>query len=86
MISISNHGGIGFIIVRFVNLNETYLLSCEKLVKFLDNTSRRSIPIEYFKENGYIIKDKYQPRVDYLKIVDELYFNGGIYEKTSKYS
>ena len=77
---IYKHGGIGFIIVRFTNLNETYLLTIEKLLDFIENNKRKSIPLEYFKETGYIIKDKYIPRVDYLKIIDEVYF-GGKYEK-----
>lgn len=75
--SIYRHGGIGFIIVRFTVLGETYLLTIERLIDFLENNSRKSIPIEYFKENGYIIKEKYQPRVDYIKVLDYIYFNGG---------
>lgn len=75
--SIYRHGGIGFIIVRFTNLNETYLLTIEKLLEFLNNNNRKSLPLEYFKSAGYIIKDKYNPRVDYLQIIDELYFDGG---------
>ena len=75
--SIYNHGGIGFIIVRFTSLNETYLLTIEKLLKFLDQESRKSIPLKYFKENGYLIKQKYRPLVDYIEIIDNLYFNGG---------
>ncbi len=74
---IYNHGGIGFIIVRFTCLNETYLLTVEKLLDFLDNVKRKSIPLEYFKTNGYIIKDKYNPRIDYIEIIDKLYFEGG---------
>lgn len=71
---IYRHGGIGFLIVRFTHLNETYLLPVEKLLSFLENNDRKSIPLEYFKKNGYIIKDKYQPRVDYLEVIDTLYF------------
>ena len=26
---------------------------------------------------GYLIPDKYNPRVDYIKVLDEVYFNGG---------
>ena len=74
--AIYKHGGIGFIIVRFTNLNETYLLLIETLLNFIENNKRKSIPLEYFKNNGYIIKDKYIPRVDYLKIIDEIYFGG----------
>ncbi len=78
---IHNHGGIGFIIVRFTKLNHTFLLQFEKLKHFLQTSKRKSIPLEYFKNYGYIIKDKYNPRVDYIEIIDNLYFNGGTYEE-----
>ena len=68
---ITEHGGIGFIIVRFTTLNETYYLSYKNFKEFLDKFSRKSIPIEYFKEKGYLIKDSLRPRIDYLKIVDK---------------
>ncbi len=71
---IYNHGGIGFLIVRFTVLNETYLLPIDKFLSYINNNKRKSIPLEYFKKNGYIIKDKYQPRVDYLEIINEVYF------------
>ncbi|MBR2833274.1 MAG: Holliday junction resolvase RecU [Bacilli bacterium] len=73
---IYKHGGIGFLIVRFTLLNETYLLTIEKLIDFLKTSKRKSIPLVYFKKNGYIIKDKYQPRVDYLDIIDKVFFGG----------
>ena len=72
--SIYNHGGIGFLIVRITSLNRTYLLTINKLRSFIENYDKKSIPLSYFDENAYIIKDKYQPKVDYLKIVDEIYF------------
>ena len=74
---IYKHGGIGFLIVRFTTVNKTFLLPIESLMKFLDESSRKSIPLSYFEENGYIIKDKYNPRVDYLEVLDKLYFDGG---------
>ncbi|MDD6323291.1 MAG: Holliday junction resolvase RecU [Bacilli bacterium] len=74
---IYKHGGIGFLIVRFTSINKTFFLSVESLINFLNENSRKSIPLSYFEENGYIINDKYNPRVDYLEIVDNIYFNGG---------
>lgn len=68
---IYNHGGIGFIIVKFSKLNKTYLLFIEDLLYFLDNNERSSIPTSYFDEKGYIIKEGLNPRLDYLKIVDK---------------
>lgn len=72
--SIIKHGGIAFIIVKFTTLNETYYLDAKKLMSFLENNNRKSIPLDYFKENGHIILDKYNPRIDYIKIINELYF------------
>ena len=69
---IVKHGGIGFIIVRFVSLDETYLLFERDLSDFLNNEERKSIPYEYFKEKGYLIKLKYSPRLDYLDIIDKI--------------
>lgn len=67
-----NHGGIAFIIVRFVKYNEIYFLTIEKLNYFLDNNTRSSIPYTYFIKNGIKIEEKYIPRIDYLKAVDYL--------------
>ncbi len=73
---IYNHGGIAFLIVRFTTLNETYLLLEKDFKEFLSNEERKSVPLEFFKEKAYLLKDGYRPRIDYLKVVDELI--GGI--------
>lgn len=70
--NIYNHGGIAFLIIRFTDLNETYLLMANKLVEFIENNTRESIPITYFRDNAYLIKDSYAPRIDYLKIIDQI--------------
>ena len=72
LINIRKHGGIGFIIVRFTTINETYLLEIEKLENFLNNETRKSIPLEYFKNNGYQLREKYNPRLNYLEIIDKI--------------
>ena len=76
LIKIVRHGGIGFIIVRFTKVNETYLLVAQELNDFIKLNSRKSIPIEYFKNKGYLIQEKFTPRLDYLKIIDQIYFKG----------
>ncbi len=75
---IYKHGGIGFLIVRFTVINKTFLLPIETLSNFLDESTRKSIPLSYFEKYGYIIKDKYNPRVDYLNVIDKLYFGGNV--------
>lgn len=71
--SIIKHGGIAFLIVRFTSHNKTYYLDAKELIFFLEKNNRKSIPIEIFEKKGYIIPDKYNPRVDYIKIIDNLY-------------
>ena len=74
--NIYNHSGIAFLIVRFTSLNETYLLFAKDFLNFINATDRKSIPISFFRENAYLIKDGYKPRIDYLRIIDNII--GGI--------
>lgn len=74
--NIYNHKGITFLIVRFTTINETYLLTAKDFLEYIDNNDRKSIPYTFFQEKAYLIKDGYKPRIDYLKIVDDLI--GGI--------
>lgn len=69
-------GGIGFIIVRFKTLDLTYYLDGSKLLEFINSYNRKSIPIDYFNEFGIIIKNKLNPQIDYLKVIDMIYFKG----------
>jgi len=70
--NIYKHDGIAFLIVRFTTLNETYLLPAENFLKYIEQTEKKSIPIDFFRKEAYLIKDGYIPRLDYLKIVDNL--------------
>ena len=73
---ITKHGGIGFLIVYFKKHDEVYLLPYEILESYWEkrHTERKSIPYETFKEKAYLIKINYMPRLDYLKVLDEIYF------------
>ena len=73
---IVEHGGIGFLIVYFKKHDEVYLLPFDVLNEYWEKkeTERKSIPYEVFKEKAYLIKINYLPRLDYLKVLDEIYF------------
>ena len=73
---ITIHGGIGFLIVYFKKHDEIYLLPFDVLNEYWEkrNTERKSIPYDVFKEKAYLIKINYLPRIDYLKVLDEIYF------------
>ena len=66
-----NHGGICFIIIKMNNL--VYLLKGEDLITYIDSTTRNSIPYTYIEEKGQVIKERFNPTIDYLKIVDKEY-------------
>lgn len=65
-------GGIAYLIVRFTTLDKTYLLLGEDLIKFVNDYDRKSIPIDYFNVHGFVIEMKYTPRLDYIKIIDNV--------------
>lgn len=81
LINVKKHGAISFIIVRFKTLNETYFLSTENLEHFIKNYERKSIPLSFFKEYGKIIKIKYSPRIDYVDVINNLYFGGNYHDE-----
>lgn len=68
------HGAISFLIIRFSSLDKTFLLDTEYLSDFLKNNDRKSIPLSYIELNGHMIDEGYYPRLDYIKLLDKLYF------------
>ena len=68
------HGGIGFLIIRFCAYEETYLIDAKYFIEKYADPSRRSLPYKSVQEHGYLIPLSYLPRLNYLNIVDKLYF------------
>lgn len=77
MKSTLEHGGICFILIRFTVFDETYLIKTELVLDYWKDQyqgGRKSIPYQSIKNKGYLIPFHYTKRVDYLPIVDQLYF------------
>ncbi|ASN05538.1 Holliday junction resolvase RecU [Virgibacillus necropolis] len=77
MQAVVKHGGISFLLIRFAQFNETYFFPVEKLFPYWDDKlsgKRKSIPYQIIKNEGYVIPFHYQKRIDYLAIIDKLYF------------
>ncbi|MEC5422497.1 Holliday junction resolvase RecU [Virgibacillus sp. C22-A2] len=77
MESVIKHGGICFLIIRFAAYNETFFMPAEKLFSYWNDKQKggkKSIPYNVIKESGYSIPFQYQARIDYLAIIDKLYF------------
>ena len=68
---IIHHQGICFLIIK-IN-EELYFLPGEQLINFIEHEERQSIPISYLKSNGHLIKYGYNPIINYIKVIDEIY-------------
>ena len=71
---IIRHKGIAFLIVS-IN-NEFFVLKGEDLLEFIDTFKRKSIPYSYFIDNCYKIEKTLRPVINYLKVIDKIYFEG----------
>ena len=78
---IVTHGGIGFLIIRFTVLNKTFLIEIDKVLDYINSHNRKSIPLDYIENFGYIIRDKYNPVIDYLEIIDKFILKENDYVK-----
>lgn len=68
------HGGIGFVIIRFIHYNETYVLDARIMIDCYRDENRKSITYQEVKKQGLLIREGLTPRLHYLDAVDELYF------------
>jgi recombination protein U len=69
--------GIAFVILRFTYTDEVFLLDASYLIEFyeLKETTRQSIRKTDIEKFGYLIKIGYHPRIDYLQVIDSVYFS-----------
>ena len=77
MQKVLQHDGICFVIIRFTAHDETYLLDGMKLITYwnrMKDGGRKSISRQEMIEEAFLIRLNYQPKIDYLTIIDELYF------------
>ena len=52
--------------------NAYYTLGAKKILSFLENNDRKSIPFSYIEKYGIKIKEGFIPPLDYIKSVDIL--------------
>ncbi len=71
LVRVIEHGGISFIIIRFTTINKTFLIFTKDFINYFENNIKKSISLSYIEEKGFLIKDGYNPIVDYLSIVDK---------------
>ncbi len=71
---VHQHGGIAFVIIGFTGHNEVYLIDCTHVIRAYENRET-NLSYAYVVDNGQLIKQGYMPQLDYLSVVDSLYFN-----------
>lgn len=68
--------GICFVIIRFSSTEEVYFLDASHLLSFwerMQNGGRKSITKQEIKTYGHLIPLGFQPRIDFIKIIDQYY-------------
>jgi recombination protein U len=76
MKAILRQGGICFVILRFTAYEQVYLLEAEHLLTFWDrmnNGGRKSITKAEIDQKAHYISLGFQPRIDYIRVIDKLY-------------
>ena len=75
------HKGIyGGFIINFRELEETYYITVQDMIRYINSTERKSIPVEWCRENGVRIEQtKKRVRYSYdLRCWLERYFGGAV--------
>ncbi|WP_223702003.1 Holliday junction resolvase RecU [Sutcliffiella deserti] len=76
MQQVVKQNGICFVILLFQVFNEVYLLPAEKLFYYWERKEsgqRKSMTKQEVEQDGHLIPLGFQPRIDYIKVVDKLY-------------
>lgn len=69
--NVHRHGAVAFLIIRFYELNETFLIFTQDLLPYIDDLSVRSLPIKWIREFGHHIHGTYRTPCDYLSVIDK---------------
>jgi recombination protein U len=71
--AVKANGGLAFFIINLYALNETYLLDASYVCDFYEQKPRKSIPVSEIKAHGYLVKESYRPRYDYLPLIEKYF-------------
>lgn len=66
--------GIAFFIIEFQSLNHVYLVTAKDIIEFINQEKRKSLPYSWIKEHGHLIEESMLPRLNFLPILDRLFF------------
>ena len=67
------HNGIGFFLINFYALNETYYLDAKYVINIYKHKCKKSLSINEIKKNGFLIKLQLKPKYDYLSVINKIF-------------
>ncbi|QBO35432.1 Holliday junction resolvase RecU [Periweissella cryptocerci] len=73
--AITEQGGIGFVVIRFVVQDEVFVYPANRLIAYWQNKAtggRKSIPYAEIHDHGFRVPTQLNPTVPYLAAVDQL--------------
>ena len=76
--NVIKHKGIVFLII-YMN-NSSFLLKGTDFINYINNHNRKSIEFKFIEEKGVVIKETFNG-IDYISVVDKIYFGGNIWKK-----
>ncbi|MDF7636799.1 Holliday junction resolvase RecU [Leuconostocaceae bacterium ESL0958] len=69
--AVLSQGGIGFVLIKFTTLGETYLYPAAVLIQNWQRLAgRSSLPYDQIVADGYLVPEKLNPSLDYLAALD----------------
>ena len=78
LVNVDKLGGIAFVIIYFKRVNEVYIIDIKDFNRLYQESLKggvKSIKLTDINDVGHLVNLRYTPPIDYLKTVDELYFN-----------
>ncbi len=72
---IIEHDGIAFVIIRFSAYDQNFLVKASDIVEKYHDPNIKSLAYKWCLEHAYLISTGLYPRLDYLAVVDEIFFN-----------
>lgn len=68
-------GGICFFIIYMERFDKIFLLDSKYVIEKYTNDDKTCISIKFLEQFGYELERGYLPRIDFIKVVDKVYFD-----------
>ena len=72
MAACHQHGGLVFLLISFQVHQQVYLLPFPALASWLNESTKKSIPLSYIQAHGIVCQQGLFPYIDYLEATDQL--------------